>query len=61
MADAVDAAVILGILLVAVWLGFAIMAVQWVLNHLIVVAAVVGVGLLIVAAAVRSRRRLEKE
>jgi len=59
MSDAVDAAVILGLLLVAVWVGFAIMAIQWILNHLLVVAVAVGVVVLIVAAAVRSRRRPE--
>lgn len=61
MTDVVDTLAILGILLVAVWIGFAIMAVQWVLNHLLVVAVGVGVVMLIVAAAVRSRRRPENE
>jgi len=50
-----NAALILLILLVLVWVGFAIMAVQWVLNHPVVVAVVVGVGVLILAAAVRKR------
>lgn len=54
-----NAALILLILLVLVWVGFAIMAVQWILNHLLVVAVAVGVVVLIVAAAVRSRRRPE--
>jgi hypothetical protein len=36
MFDVVDTVAILGILLVAVWIGFAIMLVQWVLNHLVV-------------------------
>lgn len=53
MSDFVDAVAILGILLVAVWIGMAIMAVQWVLDHLIVVAAVIGVVVLVLAAAVR--------
>jgi hypothetical protein len=56
MSDFVDAVAILGILLVAVWIGMAIMAVQWVLDHLIVVAAVVGVVVLVLAAAVRKRK-----
>ena len=55
MSDVVDTLAILGILLVAVWIGFAIMAVQWVLNHLLVVGAVVGVAVLVIAAAVRKR------
>lgn len=53
MSDFVDAVAILWILLVAVWIGMAIMAVQWVLDHLIVVAAFVGVAVLVVAPAVR--------
>ena len=56
MSDVVDTLAILGILLVAVWIGFAIMAVQWVLNHLIVAAAVVGVVVLILAVAIRKRQ-----
>jgi hypothetical protein len=56
MSDFVDAVAILGILLVAVWIGMAIMAVQWVLDHLIVVAAVVGVVVLVLAAAVRKQQ-----
>lgn len=56
MSDFVDAVAILGILLVAVWIGMAIMAVQWALDHLIVVAAVVGVVVLVLAAAVRKRQ-----
>ena len=56
MSDVVDTLAILGILLVAVWIGFAIMAVQWVLNHLLVVAAVVGVAVLVLAVAIRKRQ-----
>jgi ABC-type transport system involved in cytochrome bd biosynthesis fused ATPase/permease subunit len=56
MSDVVDTLAILGILLVAVWIGFAIMAVQWVLNHLLVVGAVVGVVVLVLAAAVRKQQ-----
>ena len=56
MSDVVDTLAILGILLVAVWIGFAIMAVQWVLNHLLVVGAVVGVVVLVIAAAVRKQQ-----
>jgi len=56
MSDFVDAVAILGILLVAVWIGMAIMAVQWVLDHLIVVAAVVGVVVLVLAATVRKQQ-----
>jgi len=56
MSDVVDTLAILGILLVAVWIGFAIMAVQWVLNHLLVVGAVVGVAVLVLAAAVRKQQ-----
>jgi hypothetical protein len=56
MSDFVDAVAILGILLVVVWIGMTIMAVQWVLDHLIVVAAVVGVAVLVLAAAVRKRQ-----
>ncbi|MDL0144919.1 hypothetical protein [Halobacterium salinarum] len=51
-----DAVAILGILLVAVWIGMAIMAVQWAIDHLIVVAAVVGVVVLVLDAAVRKRQ-----
>ena len=56
MSDVVDTLAILGILLVAVWIGFAVMAVQWVLNHLLVVGAVVGVVVLVLAAAVRKQQ-----
>jgi len=56
MSDVVDTLAILGLLLVAVWIGFAIMAVQWVLNHPLVVGAVVTVAALVVVAAVRSRQ-----
>lgn len=56
MSDFVDTVAILGILLVAVWIGMAIMAVQWVLDHLIVVAAVVGVVVLVLVVAVRKRQ-----
>ncbi|QRY23553.1 hypothetical protein JT689_05865 [Halobacterium sp. GSL-19] len=56
MSDFVDAVAILGILLVAVWIGMAIMAVQWAIDHLIVVAAVVGVVVLVLDAAVRKRQ-----
>ena len=52
MSDVVDTLAILGFLLVAVWIGFAIMAVQWVLNHLLVIGTVVGVAVLVIAAAV---------
>lgn len=55
MSDFVDAVAVLGILLVAVWIGKAIMAVQWVLDHLIIVAAV-GVVVLVLAVAVRKRQ-----
>ena len=56
MSDVVDTLAILGILLVAVWIGFAIMAVQWVLDHLIIFAAVVGVVVLVLAATVRKQQ-----
>ncbi|MFB6103420.1 MAG: hypothetical protein ABEJ73_12770 [Haloplanus sp.] len=56
MSDVVDTLAILGILLVAVWVGFAIMAVQWVLNRPLVVVSVVAVAALVVVAAVRHRQ-----
>ena len=56
MSDVVDTLAILGILLVAVWIGFVIMAVQWVLNHPLVVGGVVAV---VVVVAVRNRRHVE--
>lgn len=49
MSDVLDSVLILGILLVLVWLGFVVMAVQWVAEHAV---TVFGSVVLLIGAAV---------